>query len=273
MLGMGLTLTFDDFRQVLRLPRQLALGVAAQFLVMPFLGWGVGRLFQLPTDLAVGLILVSCCPGGTASNVVTYLARANLPLSVLMTTASTLAAVALTPLLTSALAGTLVEVQALAMLGSMVQIVLLPVLAGVAINQFLLQPGPLATTIRTLSPLFSVFFIAAIVGFILATQRDAILAAAWTLFLSVAVFHLCGFGLGYALGRWLKLPEANARTLSIEVGMQNSGLGTALAKAHFAAHPLVAVPCALSAIYHCLLGSLLATFWRARDPGAGQKTQ
>lgn len=261
MLGMGLTLTLDDFRRVFVIPFALLGGVALQFAVMPLLGWGIGHWMELPRDMAVGLVLVACCPGGTASNVVTFLARANVALSVSMTAISTTLAVVLTPLLTKFYVGERVPVDALGLLQSILVIVILPVVAGITINHFF---GRAAKRIAAVSPFVSVLFIILIVGYILSLNRDSILENWQTLVAATLLLHLGGFGLGYGLARAMKLDELSSRTVSIEVGMQNSGLGTALAKAHFTA--LTAVPCAVSAVMHCILGSIAAGIWRVLKP-------
>ena len=259
MLGMGLTLTFDDFRSVFVIQFALFGGVVLQFVVMPFLGWAIGHWMNLPRDMAIGLVLVSCCPGGTASNVVAFLARANVALSVSMTAISTMLAVVLTPLLTMLYVGERVPVDALGLLQSILIIVILPVAVGIGINHFF---GEAAKRIAVVSPFISVVFIILIVGYILAQNRDSSIENWRTLVAAVLLLHVGGFGLGYALAKFMQLDEMSCRTVSIEVGMQNSGLGTALATKHFAALPLAAVPCAVSAVTHCILGSLAAGLWR-----------
>ncbi|MEM0970117.1 MAG: bile acid:sodium symporter family protein [Verrucomicrobiota bacterium] len=261
MLGMGMTLTIDDFKQVLRMPRAAIIGVVGQFTLMPLLGYSIAHglgLSKIDPYLAVGLILVSCCPGGTASNVIAYLARANVALSVLMTVCSTLAAVLLTPFLTKWLVGTMVEVSALALFLQTLKVVLLPVLVGVLLNRF--TPS-LTQRLRPASPLVSVIAIVLIVACIIGLKNETILEANWRLLAAPALLHLSAFGLGYAAALLLRLPEDARRTISIEVGMQNSGLGSHLANENFKGS-LAPVPCAISAVYHCLLGSLLAGFWR-----------
>ena len=260
MLGMGITLTFDDFRRVLKVPLSVGVGVACQFIIMPLLGFSLAHVFRLPPALAVGLILVSCCPGGTASNVISYLARANVPLSVLMTMTSTLLAIALTPLLTRLYAGAILEVDAYGMFKTMVVIVLLPVLGGVLINHFF---GRWMGPVKTVSPLVSVIVIILIVGGIVGKSKGDILEAGAVLLLAVLLLHLGGFLLGYLTVKLAGYPIDFRRTVSIEVGMQNSGLGAKLAEKHFSL--LTAAPCAISAVYHCIIGSFLAALWRNRE--------
>ena len=261
MLGMGLTLSVEDFAAVLKTPRAIAIGFVAQYTLMPLLGWGVAKMLALPPAFAVGLILVACCPGGTASNVVTYLARADVALSVLMTMCSTLAAVVMTPLLTGWLAGAYVPIDAWGIFLTTAQVVLAPVLFGL----FLHHRAPRLTAfVLPAGPLLSVLLISLIVASIIGQNAAAIFAHGPQLLLAVTLLHGGGFALGYALARVLRCDRRVARTISIEVGMQNSGLGAVLAKTRFAADPLTAVPSALSSVCHSLLGSLLAAWWRRR---------
>ncbi|QPC99522.1 bile acid:sodium symporter family protein [Qipengyuania soli] len=269
MLGMGLTLTLDDFTGVLRMPRAVLAGVVLQFSIMPLAGIVLATLLGLEGGLAVGLILVACCPGGTASNVISYLARANVALSVAMTMASTLVAVVATPLLTGWLAGVFVEIDRWALFRSMIAIVLVPVVFGVALRALM----PDATRkIEPIAPLVSVLLVVLIVGAIVARSKNLISQHAGILLLALFLLHAAGFALGYLLTRVLRFDEEVARTVSIEVGMQNSGLGSTLAStpsfaAQFA-NPLQAalapVPSAISAVYHVVIGSLLASWWRRR---------
>jgi BASS family bile acid:Na+ symporter len=261
MLGMGITLGVEDFAAVLKMPRAIALGFVAQYTIMPLLGWSVAKLLALPPAFAVGLILVACCPGGTASNVVTYLARANVALSVLMTMCSTLAAVVMTPLLTGWLAGAYVPVDAWGIFLTTAQVVLAPVLLGL----FLHHSAPRFTAfVLPAGPILSVLLISLIVASIVGQNAAAIFAHGPHLLLAVTLLHGGGFALGYALSRVLRFDRRTARTVSLETGMQNSGLGAVLAKTRFAADPLTAVPSALSSVCHSLLGSLLAAWWRRR---------
>ena len=262
MLGMGLTLTVDDFTRVLKTPVPIAIGVFAQYLIMPFLGWALAHSLGLPRDFAIGLILVSCCPGGTASNVVTYLAKANVALSVLMTMVSTLAAVAMTPLLTKWLVGTLITVDAWGLFLSTVQVVLIPVLAGVGLRRML---GHRIDKILPISPLIAVLMIALICGSIIGQNAEALRLHGGSLILAVFLLHVGGFSIGYLFARILGYDQLTRRTVSIEVGMQNSGLGVVLAQRHFPT-TLAPVPCAISAVMHSVIGSLLAALWRLREP-------
>lgn len=264
MLGMGITLSAGDFVSVLRAPRPILLGVLAQFSIMPLLGWAIASSFALPTEMAVGVILVSCCPGGTASNVVTYIARANLPLSLLMTMCSTFAAIVLTPLLTKWLVGQRLPVDAWGLFFSTVQVVLLPVLVGLALHHLLPR---LVDRITPVAPLVSVLVIALICANVIGRNADQVWQYGGQLLLAITTLHAGGFALGYLVGRLFGYEEQIRRTISIEVGMQNSGLGAVLATRHFT-NPqtqvcLAAAPCAISAVVHSLVGSVLAVIWRA----------
>ena len=264
MLGMGITLTLADFKEILKAPRLIFTGVVLQFLIMPawsaFLGWGM----SLPREMAVGLILVACCPGGTASNVIVFLARANVALSVSLTLFSTLLAIGFTPWLTFLYAGHYVPVDPWGLFKSLIFVVFLPLALGILWNHFLPR---FAKQVSIFSPLVSVFFILLIVGFVLAAKRDLILAHGWILLSATGMLHLGGFAGGYILSKLIKVAPKDCQTISIEVGMQNSGLGTALATKHFSSMPMVPAPCALSAILHCLLGSFLAALWSRKNGG------
>jgi BASS family bile acid:Na+ symporter len=269
MLAMGLTLTFDDYRSLARVPRALLAGVGLQFVVMPLSGFVIAKALALEPGLAVGLILVACCPGGTASNVVTYIARGHVALSVAMTMASTLAAVVLTPLLTGWLAGAYVEIDRWNLLVQMVSVVLVPVVLGTLLNRLFPRA---ADAVNGVLPLIAIVLVILIVGGIVGGSKAQIMEHAGVLLLATFLLHASGFALGYVLARWLGLGEIEARTISIEVGMQNSGLGSGLAKTPaFAAQfaniqqaALAPVPAAISAVWHVVIGSLLAGWWRRR---------
>jgi len=270
MLGMGVTLSVDDFRAVLRTPRAVAAGFVAQYLIMPGLGWSLAHLLRLDAPLAVGLILVACCPGGTASNVVTYLARANVALSVLMTMCSTLAAVVMTPVLTKWLAGAYVPVEAWGLFLSTLKIVLAPLLLGLALHH--LAPRCVQAALPV-APLVSVLAITLICASIIGSSAGRLKQAGGRPLLAVFLLHAGGFGLGYLFARLLRYGATNCRTISIEVGMQNSGLGAALAQKHFPHLPGAALPCALSATLHSVIGSLLAGLWRLRPASTAADRQ
>lgn len=261
MLGMGITLSVEDFRAVLRTPQAVAAGFVAQYLIMPLLGWSLAHLLQLDTPWAVGLILVSCCPGGTASNVVTFLARANLALSVLMTMCSTFGAIAMTPLLTKWLAGTYVPVDAWGLFLSTVKIVLAPLVLGLGLHHLVPR---FVRAVLPAAPLISVLVITLICASIIGGSADRLRQGGGRVLLAVFLLHAGGFGLGYLFARLLGFNTTNCRTISIEVGMQNSGLGAALAQKHFPHLAGAALPCAISATMHSVLGSLLAGLWRLR---------
>jgi len=259
MLGMGMTLKTEDFVRVWKEPKVIGLGVCAQFLIMPAWGALIAYSMGLPPEMAVGLILVASCPGGTASNVVVFLARGKVALSVSMTLASTLAAIWMTPLLTSWYAGHYLPVDPWALFKGIIMVVLLPLTVGVGWNRFFAKSARKASAY---SPLVSVLLILLIVGFVLAAKRNLILENWVTLLLSVLFLHAGGFFLGFWIARLFGLSSGEHRTLSIEVGMQNSGLGTSLATDYFGKTSMVAAPCALSAVMHCLIGGILAIRWR-----------
>ena len=261
MLGMGITLSVDDFKAVLKMPRAVGIGFVAHYAIMPFLGWSIARVLRLETPFAVGLILVACCPCGTASNVVNYLARSNVALSVLMTMCSTLGAIVMMPLLTKWLAGKYVPVDAAGLFLSTVKIVLAPVIIGVALNRYLPR---FVKFVLPVSPLISVLTITLICASIIGSSAGDFKQSGGELVLAVFLLHTGGFFLGYVFSRLLRCDELTSRTISVEVGMQNSGLGAALAGKHFASMPLVALPCAISATFHSVIGSLLAGLWRLR---------
>ena len=264
MMSMGLTLEINDFRRVALRPRLIGLGVALQYIVMPFLGWGIAQVMGLPTPFAVGLILVSCCPGGVASNVISYLALADVPLSVSMTAVSTSLSVLMTPTLTAMYASSRVDVPAAGLLFGTLQVVIVPVVAGLTLRRY--APG-LTHKILPVAPLVSVVLITMIVASIIGASRAAIIESGLLLIGAVFALHVCGFGLGYILTRALSPSVISARTVAIEVGMQNSGLGVVLAGQNFV-NPLVAVPSAISSLFHSLIGSVLAGYWRASSARA-----
>ena len=258
MLGMGLTLTGEDLHNLRTAGKPLVLGVFLQYMVMPIAGWLVAIAFGLPKLLALGVILVGACPGGTASNVVTFLARGDVALSVAMTTASTVLSPVMTPLWVWLLASTWLPIDPVPLFWTITKIVLIPVIVGTVIRRFW-SPGP--WILEGMLPLFSMAVIAWIVGVIVALERDRI-GSAGVVLGAVMIHNALGLLLGY-LGAWqANISRSRRRTVSIEVGMQNSGLAVALAIAHFG--PVAAVPGALFSVWHNITGPLLAAIWRRR---------
>lgn len=259
MFGMGLTLSPHDFCIVLSRPKDILIGCLAQFTVMPLLAWGLTWIFSLPKELALGVILVGCCPGGTASNVITYLAKGDLALSVGMTATSTLLAPILTPLLVWLMAGTMVDVDTLGMLQSIVYVVIAPIIIGLLCQRYL----PQATkSVVPYLPAFSSIVIALVVGIIVSHNADRLLVGGMIVILVVMAHNLLGLSIGFLLGRLLRLPKPKCVAVSIEVGMQNSGLASSLAVLHFAAYPLATIPGAIFSVWHNISGALAAKWYQ-----------
>ena len=258
MFGMGLTLSPQDFRIVFSRPRDVLVGCLAQFTIMPFMAWLLTKAFSLPADLALGVILVGCCPGGTASNVITYLAKGDLALSVGMTATSTVLAPFMTPFLTWLLAGTLVDVNTLGMLQSIVYVVIAPILGGLLIQHFL--PGFTKRAVAYL-PAFSTLVIAFVVGIVVGHNASRLLMGGLLVIIVVMLHNLSGLALGYGIGRMLSLSHEKRAAISIEVGMQNSGLASSLATLHFAAFPMATIPGAIFSVWHNISGALAARYF------------
>ncbi|WP_180068892.1 bile acid:sodium symporter family protein [Acinetobacter sp. YH16038] len=273
MFGMGMTMTPGDFKSILQSPKAVAIGVVAQFMVMPGLAFLLCQLFQLPAEIAIGVILVGCCPGGTASNVITYMAKGNTALSVACTSVSTLLAPLLTPAIFYLLASQWIEINALSMLISILQVVLFPIILGLIVRALL--KTKVEGYIQVM-PVISVIAIVAIVAAIIAGSKTQILESGLMILGLVALHNGMGYLLGYWASRILKLAEIDCRAVSIEVGMQNSGLGVALAATHFAASPITAVPSAIFSLWHNISGPALATYWAAKsktiESGSAQDT-
>ena len=259
MFGMGLTLSPKDFRVVLSHPKDILLGCCAQFTVMPLLAWLLTWLFGLPKELALGVILVGCCPGGTASNVITYLAKGDLALSVGMTATSTLLAPLLTPLLVLLLAGTMVEVDTIGMLLSIVYVVIAPIVVGLLCQRFLPR---ITRAVVPYLPAFSSLGIAMVVGIVVSHNAGKLLTCGLLIIVVVMLHNVLGLTVGYLVGRVLRLTRPKCVALSIEVGMQNSGLASSLAVLHFAAFPLATIPGAVFSVWHHICGALAARFFQ-----------
>ena len=260
MLGMGLTLQWQDFNQLFQKPKWVFLGLFLQFSLMPLMGWGLGILFELPPFFAVGLILVSSCPGGTASNVIAYLARANVALSVAMTTCSTLAGIILTPYLTASLSGNYLSVDAWGLFYSTLKVVLLPVTLGVILNQYFPKVTQKAVPF---APPVAVVLIVLIVASIIGQGKEIILNAGLNLILTIMILHLFGFVLGFTLSRLFIKDLTAQKTIAIEVGMQNSGLGAVLARENFT-NPATAIPSAISSLVHSVYGSIFVSIHKQK---------
>lgn len=270
MFGMGLTIHVSDFRMMLRHPKDIFLGACCQYTIMPLMAWALCRLFRLPPDLAIGVILVGCCPGGTASNVITYIAGGDVALSVGMTITSTLLAPVLTPALTYLLGGAWVQVSFWAMVLSVVKVVLLPVLAGIALQYFFHEQ---VEKIREVLPLISVIAIVMIISGIVAVNREKLLESGLLVFGIVMLHNLLGMGAGFLMTRIFHEDYRKTTAIAIEVGMQNSGLAVSLAAVNFAANPLATLPGAIFSVWHNIAGSLFAGWRRRGVEGRRRKTQ
>lgn len=258
MFGMGMSLKFDDFKIVFSRPKDVIIGCLAQFTIMPLLAWVLSRLFALDQALAVGVILVGCCPGGTASNVITYLAKGDLALSVGMTATSTVLAPVLTPLLVWLLAGQSVDVDVAGMLLSILWVVILPIVTGLIVKWFWPKFTERATDYL---PAVSSLAIAFIVSVIISVNAQKLLMGGFVIILVVVLHNLSGLCLGWFLGRVLRLSDAKRRAISIEVGMQNSGLASSLANLHFAAYPMATIPGAVFSVWHNISGAIVARLY------------
>ena len=255
MFGMGLTIHMGDFQVVFSRPKEVIIGCVAQYTVMPLVAWILAVVFHLPQDLAIGVILVGCCPGGTASNVITYIAGGDVALSVGMTIVSTLAAPLMTPLLVYSLAGAWVEVSFWAMVLSVVKVILIPVLLGILLRSLF---GKQIQKISDILPLISVVSIVMIISGIVANNAEKIVSCG-VLILGVVMLHnLFGMGIGLLAAKLLKVEYSRTTAIAIEVGMQNSGLAVSLATANFAANPLATLPGAIFSVWHNISGSIFA---------------
>lgn len=261
MLGMGLTMSLDDFRLVLTRPKDVLFGIALRYVIMPAVGYGVAKLLGLPPALAAGLILVGCCPSGTASNVMTFIARGDTALSVTVSSCNTVLAPLLTPFLFLYLAGSLIPLDAGALLTDILKIVLVPVAAGISLR---LMAHRLIVKVLPLVPAISVVAIIIILATVVALNAAKLATVAGIALLAVILHNTAGLALGYGSSRLTGMPEAQARAISFEIGMENSGLAVALAMAHL--DPMAAIPGAIFSVWHNFSGSLLAGFWSRHTP-------
>lgn len=259
MFGMGMTMNIKDFVTVLRRPKDIAIGAFSQFFIMPALAFAIANFFQLDPALTAGVVLVGTCPGGTASNVITFMSKGDLALSVAMTTVSTILAPILTPLITYELIGARIAFNPIAMFWSIIQIVIIPIALGLVIKSVLPKFADEATSY---TPAVSALAISLIIAGVIGASRDNILKTSGIILLAVIMHNVLGYLLGFTVARMIGMSWKKAIALSIEVGMQNSGLATGLAKAHFAAMPMATVPGAIFSAWHNISGALLAFLYR-----------
>lgn len=257
MLTMGMTLTTDDFRILAKRPLDIFIGACAQYTVMPLLAWSIAKLLHLPDAIAVGLILVGCCPGGVSSNIMSFLCKGDVAFSVGMTTASTLLSPLATPALVLLLAGEKIDVDAVAMFKNILLVTIFPVVTGFLLN-VLFGKSRGYRELVTLMPGVSVIGLGCIVGGVVAHHGDGFLKSGPAIFAAVLLHNSLGYALGYGVGLLTRMGPAKCRTISIEVGMQNAGLATNLAPKHFPTLPEAAIASAVSCVWHSVSGALLA---------------
>ncbi len=270
MFGMGLTIKAEDFRIVFTRPKDLCIGFILQYTVMPLAAFALAKAFGLSADLALGVILVGCCPGGTASNVITYVAKGDVPLSVGMTIVSTLLAPLCTPVLVYFLAGSWVEVSLVTMMISVAKVVLIPVLAGILIYRIFPKQ---VDAVREMLPLVSVIAIVMIISGIVGSNAEKIMTCGLLVMVVVAIHNTIGLALGTVAAKLMKLEEKKVTAIGIEVGMQNSGLAISLATANFAANPLATLPGAIFSVWHNISGTIYAGIRNRRVDEEQKKTK
>lgn len=259
MLGMGLSIRLDDFKIVFKYPKPVIIGVVLQYTIMPLLAYLIVKLFHLSPEVAIGVLLVGCCPGGTSSNVISYLAKANVALSVAVTSVSTILSPFVTPSLMFLMAHQWMDVSFLSMFESVSKVVLIPIIAGLIIQRVFYKAAEKADDIL---PLVSVVTISIILGTVVASSKTLIIETGLLIFAVVILHNVLGYLIGYTLSALFKLTYEDKKTLSIEVGMQNSSLAASLATVHF--NPLAAVPGAVFSFVHCITGPTLARYWSSQ---------
>jgi len=262
MFGMGAELSLQDFARIVQMPKGVLIGVVCHYTIMPLVGFGVANLFNFPPEIAAGIILVGCSPSGLASNVMCYLSRGNLALSVSVTTVSTLLAPLLTPLLMQFLGGSFITIHFLDMVWEMVKMVVIPVALGVLIH-YLLKGR--VKWLNQIMPVTSMIGIVLILVVIIAKGRDQLLQVGALIILATFIHNTFGYLLGYWSGRLLRFNERDSRTIALEVGMQNAGLASALAS-KISANPAVALAPAVFGPLMNITGSLLSSWWHNRVP-------
>ncbi len=268
MLGMGLTMSLHDFKLVLTRPKDVLFGILLRYLIMPTVAFGVAKLLNLPPALAAGLILVGACPSGTASNVMTFIAKGDTALSVTVSSFNTILAPVLTPFIFLYLAGTMIPIQAGALLVDILKIVLLPVFAGILLRML---ASTFVDAFSKAIPAVSVIAIIMIIAAVVALNAAKLVTVAGIAFLAVILHNAIGLFLGYGASRGIGMSEGKARAISFEIGMENSGLAVALAMAHL--DPMAAIPGAIFSVWHNFSGSLLAGFWSNRKLPENTKRQ
>ncbi len=260
MFGMGMTLSISDFLLVFKRPGVVLFGTAIQYILMPLIGFAISMAFSLSPELTAGVVLLGSCPGGTASNVICYLAKGDVALSIVLTSVSTLLSFVATPLLTWIYIGQTVPVDVYGMVISILQIVIVPVAMGIGLNTLL---GTRIDSVRHVFPAISVVTIVFIIAIIMALNRETVMTAGLLVISVVVIHNLLGLAGGYGLSKLAGFTEIEARTISFEVGMQNSGLSVALAIEHFS--EIAALPGALFSIWHNISGSFLASYWSGKE--------
>jgi len=267
MLSMGLTLSADDFRVLARRPADILIGTCAQFVIMPLVAWLLVGVWHLEPALALGILLVGCCPGGVSSNIMSYLCHGDVAFSVGMTCASTMLAPVMTPLLMKLTAGEIIEIDTLGMFSNILIVTVLPVGLGCLLN-YLTSSKSYFPTLQGMMPGVSVIGLACIVGGVISTVHSSLMERGLLLFLWTFGVVFChnalGYLLGWTAGKLARFNTAKKRTISIEVGMQNAGLATVLSSTFFAAQPLAVLPCAISCAWHSISGTLIAGFFAAK---------
>jgi BASS family bile acid:Na+ symporter len=260
MFGMGTSMSIKDFAGVIKMPKGVFIGVFSHFLIMPMLGFTLAKLSGFPPEIAAGIILIGCSPNGMASNVISYLAKANLALSITITAVSTMLAPFFTPLLMKLLGGAFIKIDVLNMMWDIFKMVIIPIGAGILFNKYLLKK---VKWLETVMPLVSMFGIALIIVVITAAGRSSLLDMGFMLILIVLIHNVLGYTLGYWSGRLFKMPERDCRTMAIEVGMQNGGLASGLAKEMGKMATVGLAPAVFGPLMN-VTGSILATYWHRK---------
>ena len=264
MLTMGMTLSADDFKILLKRPLDIGIGTFAQYFFMPIIAISLTHLFHLPKEISIGLILVGCCPGGVSSNIMSFLCRGDVAFSVGMTAVSTLLAPIMTPTLVYFLANESINVDVVGMFKSVLIVTILPVIAGVSLN-YLFRKNKAFPEICKVMPGLSVLGLACIVGGVVSHFGAIFIKSGVIIFVAAFCHNLLGYIAGWLMGVFAKMTEAKKRTISIEVGMQNAGLATVLATKHFALIPEAAIISAVSCVWHSISGTILANLYILKD--------